>query len=219
MSNDTRVDEMARAAQQRLLAFGPEHSRLLIRVIRELARGRPLIAAQVDDLRAGLDIAPDEAHQFLWQRTERDASDRIVGVMGISLSDHPHRLFVAGVALSAWCALDTLFLPALLRQTAAIESNSPVTHAPIRLRVSPERVEALSPASAVISLVLVEPGREDTASVEAMWSAFCHHVHFFATREEAERWASARDDLAILTVEEGFALGRQGWALPLSNIE
>ncbi len=47
------------------------------------------------------------------------------------------------------------------------------------------------------------------ASVEAIWNAFCYHVHFFASREEAEGWAAGRDDIAILTVEEGFELGRQ----------
>jgi alkylmercury lyase len=113
--------------------------------------------------------------------------------------------------------LDTLFLPAILQQTATIESPSPVAHHPIRLRVSPERVADVSPASAVISIVLVDPSREDMASVEAIWSIFCDHIHFFAAREEAERWASARDDIAILTVDEGFALGRQVWSRVLAD--
>src|SRR5262249_22802665 len=94
---------------------------------------------------------------------------------------------------------------------------SPVTHTTIRLRVSPERVEEVSPASAVISIVLVDPSQEEMATVEAMWSAFCDHVHFFAARDEAEQWATGRDDLTILTVDEGFALGRQVWASVLAD--
>ena len=66
----------------------------------------------------------------------------------------------------------------------------------------------------MVSLVLVDPSREHLASVEAIWSAFCRHVHFFATRDEAERWASGtgRDDIAILSVEEGFAWQRPIWS-------
>lgn len=210
--SDPRVDVLARKLQQRLSAFGPDHLRLTLLVIRELAHGRPLSPEQTDQIIANLGVAPDAAHQFLRQVTERDDDDQIVGAMGLSLNGHPHRLEVAGTALSAWCALDTLFLPALLDQTARIESPSPVTGDRVRLRVSPERVEEVSPASAVISIVLVDLGRDDMASVEAIWSAFCDHVHYFATRDEAERWAAGRGDIAILTVDEGFALGRRVWS-------
>jgi alkylmercury lyase len=101
---------------------------------------------------------------------------------------------------------------------ATIASPSPMTHAMIRLRVRPERVEQVHPADAVISIVLVDPSHERVASVEAIWSAFCQHVHFFTTREEAKRWAAGREDIAILTVDEGFALGRRVWSDALVDI-
>jgi alkylmercury lyase len=207
-----RLQDMARKLQDRLLEYGPDHLRLLIQVMRELAHGRPLTAEQVDGVIADLEIAPDAGHRFLRQVTEWDAHEQIVSAMGLSLRDHPHRLSVDGVSLSAWCAEDTLFLPAILQQTAIIESPSPVSARPIRLRVSPERVEEVSPAGAVVSLVLVDPSREQMASVEAIWSAFCNHIHFFATRDEGERWATGRDDIAILSVEEGFAWQWPVWS-------
>jgi alkylmercury lyase len=207
-----RLQDMARKLQDRLLEYGPDHLRLLIQVMRALAHGRPLTAEQVDRFIADLGIAPDAACQFLRDVTERDAQDQIVGAMGLSLQDHPHRLSVDGVALSAWCAEDTLFLPAILQQTVSVESPSPVNGRPIRLRVSPERVEEVSPAGAVVSLVLVDPSREHMASVEAIWNAFCNHIHFFATRDEAEGWATGRDDIAILSVDEGFAWQRPVWS-------
>jgi alkylmercury lyase len=160
----------------------------------------------------------DEAHPFLREITERDGADNIVGIMGLSLNDHPHQLTVNGASLSTWCAEDALFLPALLRRTATIESYSPLSKKKIRLTVSPERVEEVSPAGAVVSIVVVDPKREDMASVEAIWSTFCEHIHFFASRVEAERWAAGRDDIAILTAEEGFELGQQMWARVLSHV-
>jgi len=215
---DAQLDEMARQLQARFLAYTPGQRRLLVQIVRELAHGRPITPEQVDQRIATLGLEHDAAHQFLRDLTERDANDQIVGAIGLSLEDHPHRLRVDGVSLSAWCALDTLFLPALLQQTATIASPSPLTRAMIRLRVSPERVEEVDPAGAAISIVLVDPSRERMASVEAIWNAFCQHVHFFATREEAERWATRREDIAILTVDEGFALGRRVWSSVLVDI-
>ncbi len=210
--SDARILAMLKKTQEYMSGFGPDHARLLLQVIRQLAQGRPLSAEQVDHLIADLGIAPEEAHQFLREVTEPDAHNQVVGAMGLSLSEHPHRVSIAGVSFSAWCAVDTLFLPAMLQQTATIESPSPVTHHPIRLRVSPKRVEDVSPTDAVVSLVIVDPSRENMASVQAIWSTFCEHVHFFATREEGEQWANGRDDIVLLTVEEGFEFGRQMWS-------
>ncbi len=36
-------------------------------------------------------------------------------------------------------------------------------------------------------------------------------MHFFRTREVADGWCKGRSALAVLTVEEGFALARTRW--------
>jgi len=216
---NARIQEMVTKLQERLLDYGADHSRLLLKVLRRLARGRPVTREQTDAIIAELGIVRDEAHRFLKEVTERDADNHIVGIMGLSLNDHPHRLYANGASMSAWCAEDTLFLPSLLQQTATVESYSPLSKEKIRLTVSPERVEAISPANAVVSMVIVDPTQDDMASVEAIWSTFCEHIHFFASQEEAERWAAGRGDIEILTVDEGFELGRQVWSRVLSYAE
>jgi alkylmercury lyase len=217
--SDARKRAWAQQLQDRLLELGRDNLQLLPQVVRLLAGGRPLTAAQVDPLIANLGIAPDAAHQFLHQMTERNAQDQIVGAMGLSLGDRPHRIDVAGVRLSAWCALDTLFLSAILQQTATTESPSPASGRSIRLRVSPTQVEDVSPAGAVVSLVTTDLRREELASTEASWSAFCTHTHFFATHDEGERWVGGRDDIVIVGVDEGFALGQQMWPMLLAPTE
>lgn len=213
MSDDTRGDDMTQNLREYLLEFEPEHLRLLLWAARQVAQGRPLSPERVKQRIAELGIAPDKVDQTLRELTEQDAQGQIIGALGLSLSsDHPHRVSVAGVSLAAWCALDTLFLPALLQQTVSIESPSPLTHTIVRLRVSPTRVEEISPASAVVSSALVDPRREKLTSVEAVLSAVCRHVHFFATRAEAKQWANGREDIAILTVDEGFAREQQAWS-------
>lgn len=191
------------------LDYGPARSRLLVQVMRRLAQGRPVADEQVEQIVADVGLTRDEAHPFLQQVAERDAAGAITGILGLSLNDSPHRLTVDGVRLSAWCALDTLFLPAMLNQTTTIESASPVTGEPVRLTVNPRGVEDVSPADAVVSMVIVDPAAADLNSVAAIQGTFCCHNHFFASRAEAEQWAAGRDDIEILSVEEGYQVVQQ----------
>jgi alkylmercury lyase len=76
--------------------------------------------------------------------------------------------------------------------------------------VSPQGVEGVDPAAAaVVSMVIVDPADANMGSVEVIWGTFCHHILFFASREEAERWAAGRDGIEILSVEEAYELVRQ----------
>lgn len=217
MSN-TRTTEMARKLTESgaLLDYGPDHSRLLLRILRSLAKGRPVSGEQMDQIVADIGIARDEADLFLRQISERDADDSIVGVMGLSLNDHPHRFDVNGTRMRTWCAEDTLFLPAMLKQTATVESESPLTKEKIRLTVSPQRVEESNPAGAVVSIVVIDPDKADMSSAQAIWGTFCHHIFFFTSREEGEQWAAGRDDIEILSLDEGFELGKQLWSKVLA---
>lgn len=191
-----------------LLDYGPDLSRLLVRLMRELAQGRPVAKERVDRIVADVRSNPEEAAKLLREVSERDADNNVFGVMGLSLNDTPHRFYVDGAQMSAWCAGDTLFLPTILDLTASVESVSPVSGEKVRLTVSPQGVEEVDPAGAVVSEVIVDPEDADMGSVEAIWGTFCHHVFFFASREEAERWAAGRDDIEILSVEEAYDLVR-----------
>ncbi len=207
-----RAEEMVRALTQDdgVLGYSPEQVRLLLRVLRTLARGRPVTGSEIDAIAADLGWTPEAAHASLRPLTERDATDAVIGVLpGLSLGDHPHRFSVNARRMSAWCAEDTLFLPALLGQTASIESTSPLSQDPVRLTVGPDGVRNVTPPEAVVSIPIVDPGDTTLGSVEAIWTTFCRQIHFFATREEAARWAAGRGDIAILTLDEGYRLGRQ----------
>ena len=209
------MDDYTRAAQMTatftraggVLDYGLERSRLLVRVLRTLARGHPVTPTDVDGLAREAGLAPDDVQVFLREVTERDGADRIIGIVGLSLGEHPHRFSVNGRRLATWCAEDTLFLPALLGQTARVESISPASREPVHLTIGPEGVQAVSPPGAVVSIALVDPDQTDFGSVEAIWMTFCRHIHFFASREEAARWAVGRSDLAILTPDEGTGSG------------
>jgi alkylmercury lyase len=188
--------------------YGRDLSRLLVRVMRELVQGRLLPKEQVDQIIGDLGIAREDAYRFLREVAERDASGEVFGIMGLSLNDTPHRFYVNGARMFTWCAGDALFVPAVLGQTATVESKSPVSGERLRLKVSPQGVEEVHPVGAVVSIVIVDPDQTNMGSVEAIWGTFCHHIFFFAAREEAKRWAAGRDDIEILSVEEAYQLVR-----------
>ena len=184
---------------------------LLVHVVRALAKGRPVTATQVDRIVADLRAAGDQAERFLRRVTERNGDDNIVGALGLSLKQHPHGFIVDGIRMTAWCAWDTLFLPAMLRKTATVESESPLSKDKIRMRVGPEGVREVDPAGTAMSMVVVEPDTAEMSSAADIMMTFCRNIHFFACADEVTRWAAGRDDIMTLTLDEAFELGRGLW--------
>ena len=111
--------------------------------------------------------------------------------------------------LHKMCALDSLFLPVMLQQTALVSSPCPTTGETIRLTITPEGVTSYQPASTVISIVIPQPTKNGLETVEEIWMTFCHHIHFFSSPQAAQEWFAAREqEIVILTIEEAFELGR-----------
>ena len=194
-----------------LLDYGTDRSRLLLRIMRTLAQGNPVSTETVDQLIDELGISRDDGHAFVSQVAERGPDESVVGMLGLTLNETQHRFTVNGNQLFTWCALDTLFLPIALGEAASIESESPLGNAKVRLTVSPQRVEAVEPVGAVVSIVVVDPDTADIGSVEAIWGTFCHHIFFFATRSDAQAWAAGRDNrdaIEIVSVDEAYELGQ-----------
>lgn len=130
---------------------------------------------------------------------------RIVGFWGLTVTETPHRLEVNGQTVYAWCAWDTLWLPALLEATANITSRCAQTGEPVRLCVSPARVESVDPASVVVSFLAPEVGELR----ERATTSFCHFVHFFRDREAGARWTAAHPGTFLLAREAAVDIGRR----------
>ena len=84
---------------------------------------------------------------------ERDSEGNLVGA-GLTSVPTPHRFRVKGRDLFVWCALDALFLPGLLGETAEVQSNCPTTGDEIRLTVSPEAEAEYTPGETVLTIVV-----------------------------------------------------------------
>jgi alkylmercury lyase len=206
-----RLEHLARALREAGIrqSFTPDVSLLTVRLWREIARGVPVSPEQVEQLASALDLEQQTVHEVLHKMCERDEDGNVVGIAGLSQNQHPHRFTVNGIQLATWCAWDSLFLPVMLQQTAEVASSCPSTGETIRLTITPEGVTSYQPESAVISIVIPQPRTSGPESVEEIWTTFCHHVHFFSSPQAAQEWVDTRDqEVAILTIEEAFELGR-----------
>lgn len=219
--SDLSVTEIA--AAMRAAEFPPrfdaDESRLLIKLLELVAEGSPVPRSTADQIAIRLQMPLDRAASLVDRKCEHDADGNIVGIFGLSQRNHPHQFTVNGRVLSTWCAWDALFLPVLLGKTAEVESSCPTTKASIRARITPDEVETIQPSEAVVSIALPKVTGEILDSTEIR-NTFCCHVHFFVSQESAVEWISAKNhDLNVLSVEDGFELGRLAYEHVLDHAQ
>ena len=202
--SDTRLDEIAEALADGLRgSLGGRNARLFVALKRLLVHARPVDHEQVAQV---LGIPREEVKAALRQlpSVEYDEDGNIVG-SGLTLNPTPHHFQVDGRELFTWCALDTLFFPAVLEKTARVRSSCHASGDEIRLTVRPDRVEDLTPPDAVVSIVVPE-AEEACCDVRG---AFCNDVHYFRSPEEASEWLSSHRGGVVLSVDEAFEVGRK----------
>jgi len=175
---------------------GCDDAPLALAVLRELANGTPVAVSSL----------PDGAQRGLarWPNVRYDEAGRVVAFSGLSLEPTGHRFAVGGRQLYTWCAWDTLFLPAMLGQSADIASTCAVTGSEVRLTVDPDGVRHSDPRPLWLSFPA--PSTTSTADITG---TFCCHVHFLATRSATEDWLSRYPDATVLGLDDAYELGRR----------
>jgi len=165
-----------------------------------LAAGEPVT---VDQLAAQADRPAEQVREALaaMPDTEYDAAGRIIG-HGLTFNPTPHRYDTGGRTLYTWCALDTLTFPAILGHTAQVTSPCRGTGQPVRLTVTPDGITTVTPATAVVSVVI-------PAAPTSVRDSFCNQSHFFASPDAAHRWLSEHPDATVLPAADAFAVGQR----------
>ena len=174
-----------------------------------LGEGNPLTP---DRLAEAQGISEEEGREFFSLLKEQgfgefDKQGRLVGLGGLSVTPTRHRLQVGNRTLYGWCALDTLYLPAYLKQSAEVVSQCPVSKQAIRLSVTPVGVAKADPPDVFLSLVgpgfgLEEGCCSDKTSFVGTGGSLCGHIHFLASREAAETWLVRNPRVQILSLKE-----------------
>lgn len=169
-------------------------------LVQSLAEGHPLtIQEMADKTGYPLDTIEDAFRRMRAGGYEFNEQDELVGAV-LTQIPTPHHFYVNDQHLYAWCALDTLFLPAHVGQTAQVESICPVTDEIIRLTVSPHGIESAAPSAAVLSIVT------DSQCTAGPQGSFCGRIHFFASEGVAAQWSSTHADIAVFTLDEAYQI-------------
>ncbi len=187
--------------------FGPEESRLTVRLYRRLARdAQPVSPSEVVALAAEVGMERDEAERMMQCCAERDEAGNVRGIIGLSLNDHPHKFRVNGKELATWCALDPMFIAPAVGRDVVVATVDPSNGSSIRVQIPLDGAVSGEPDTAVLSVVIPAGQAE---SVEAIWMQFCNHVHFFRDRESGEAYFSDKEmEVYFLSLGEAFELGR-----------
>ena len=102
---------------------------------------------------------------------EHDDKGNIIGILGLSQGKTwTHKFIVNGNELRTWCAWDTLFMAQVLGMTASVISESPVSKKQVTLTVGPNKVEQYDPKGIVVSIVTLDPDKQDKRKLDELWS-------------------------------------------------
>jgi alkylmercury lyase len=203
----TTIQELSEAIAAATLGIDEHGRRIAIAVYDLLAQGAPVTPAEVA-AHAHQPEAVVQATLKAWPGVFWDELDRVVGFWGLAIPKMDHRLQVdGGKPIYAWCALDPFLIVPVIRRPAKVQSKDPITGEPITMTVTPQGLEEVSPASAVVSF-LAPTKAFDFDVIET----FCNYVLNFTSRETAERWASAREGIVLLPAAEAFEVGLRAWS-------
>lgn len=205
---DRKLDEEPESRQR--------HLHLTDHALKLLTRGQPVSAEQLAaSAELPLEIVQAALRQMWEQGGEFDANGNLVG-LALTLNPTHHRFRIKDQELYTWCALDAIFLPGLLGETAEVESSCPITGETIRLTVTPYGVARYNPPDIVLSIAVpgVSCNREAPSDKEDRATRAregCHQMHFFSSRVAAEAWVKDYPGAAIFTVEEAWRLAKLNW--------
>lgn len=194
-------------------------ARLFIQTVRHLAQGQPVTAEDVQSIAAELDLTLEQANDVLnWLAERNDAGD-IVGLAGLSLNQWNHDFRVNGGDFTTWCALDTLYLPQILRQDVTIRSADPVSGETIQFKLGADG-EFDAPENIVISIVIPKIDQQGLESAEQIWSAFCNYSHYFVSEASGRVWFEGKPvEPVFLSVAQGIELGQKWFAQVIEYVE
>ena len=211
MTTKTTNLDAAAAMMDTVPALGEDTKRLALELYRQLARGEPVPPGSLGE---ALGVPIEEITALLEDEQLRgwvfyDDAGSVIGFRGLAIGKMPHRFEVEGRTLYTWCAIDSLFLPEMLGTSAKVESRDPHTGTAITLTVTPDGVESVEPADAVMSILIADTEVVKTNPTKVM-ASFCHHIFFLESPETGAEWAEQHGEGTFLvTLDEAFALGKR----------
>ena len=211
--DNSDLEQMVSAVRDYFPSLTPEEQQIAVQIYQLLAKGSP-VTHQLLASRLQLSLDTVSGTLDRWWGVQFDEQDRINAFWGLTLQPTIHRLQINGHTLYTWCAWDTLFIPLILRSTTQVESQCPVSKELIHLMVTPSRVTAVEPDSAVLSFLTPDSGDVKDNIV----ANFCHYVFFMSSRDAGAQWIEAHPGTFLMSIEDAFILGRRITAMQYADV-
>lgn len=198
------VESVSEAIQGAMPVLDETDRQIAVAIHRLMSLGKPVEAAAVGEA-VGIGVDHIEARLASWPGVFRDPGGRITGFWGQAIAklDPEYRLSADGQTTYAWCALDTLFIPGIIGKKVRVEASDPISGQPISLLVDRDCAHGVSPAGALMSMV-VPDGPFGYDVIES----FCHRVFFFASEETGARWIAKHPETTLMSVTDAFEVGQ-----------
>ena len=174
--------------------------RLQVIAIQLLSKGEPISPESLENA-WGMPI--EHVHAIFEQASalgtlQLDDSGNMIGT-AISLVPSSHKFQVNDKTLYAWCSYDAIYAPGVIGSDAFVESFDPLTNESIQMKVSPNGITESEPEGVVTTVVGMDADARGGAE-----SPRCNQMHFFASEENARRWAADHPGVLIMTVDQLF---------------
>ena len=202
-------DELMTNLVDRLVALRPTRERrereFALELYRLLATGVPV---RREHLAGELDWPSREIDPMLhpWRHfIQYDDNRAVVGFGGLTILPTRHRLQVKEHSLYAWCALDALFIPEILGDSALVESSCAETGDTVRVTISSDGDTTAEPAETVVSFPLIDIAKMR----DEIRANICDRVFFFRSLDAATAWTQRHEGTFILTLAQAVEVGRR----------
>jgi len=133
-----------------------------------------------------------------------DSKNNIIGA-GLTLKKTDHHFTIRGNQLYTWCAMDSLFFPLMLKESAQVMTPCPITKTPISLTISPDGISDLDVESAVASFMLPDIN-EAKSDIRA---SFCSFAKLLKDDEAAAQWQKQHPTAIVLSLEDAFKFSQR----------
>jgi len=139
-----------------------------------------------------------------WPAVYFDDSGDVTGFWGLTITPMQHQLKIEDKTLYTWCAWDGLFIPDLLKTSATLITQCPISK--IQLSVFLGRDGKTESSAPEIVMSFLEPTRG--AFEQDIIAKFCHYIYLFRDRETGERWTATNPKTHLLDLPQAVELGR-----------
>lgn len=177
---------------------------LALALYRLLSHGNPVKLSHLKN-ETGLTDAVINKILNSWSGIYFNNKQQVTGFWGMTIEPTTHCILVDENVCYTWCAWDTLFIPELLDKTVRVQSRCPVTDNNIELVVTPKYAQRRNDKPLYLSFLQPDMQKlQDDITVN-----FCHFVHFFGSKKDAEHWLAEHPGTVLLTLDQGFEIAKQ----------